>query len=173
MDMTLPMCPIQQLQRLRKARRGHRGGEGVRDHRQRCETLRGFTDRPIAGASAQVAFDAMIGQIAVVTADEQAHDETRRAIAALRPGAVDQQLLRRMQALAVSHAFDRHNRPAASVSTIATVHAPQSPSPHPSLVPDQCLAFSQRSNDSVGSAPIKSTARPFNKNWLFGFMGKD
>jgi len=91
--------------RGRRARRGERTCEAFAGigHRQR---LRGGADRRVAGAAAQVAGDRVVAGRAFVRGAEQAHDETRRAVAALRARMVDQRLLHRVQRRAVGERLD-------------------------------------------------------------------
>ena len=126
-----------------------------------AHALGGVDDRPVAGAAAQVAGQRVVDGLArrrvrALVEPEQAHREARRAEAALRGMALDQRLLHRVQApvgrgerLDGEHrlAVERRQRPDAGVDRLpasvpsprdaatTTVHAPQSPSAQPSLVP--------------------------------------
>ena len=123
--------------------------------------LRRRDDRPIAGAAAKIARQRIVdrgarGPPRVLVQAEQRHHEAGRAETALRRMAVDERLLHRMQrAVGGPSGFDGEqalpstvgSEPYASVdrspckagrgvgSASTTVHAPQSPSAQPSLVP--------------------------------------
>ncbi len=74
----------------------------------------GFEDRSVAGAAAEVAGQGFVGLVRIVFIDragvllqgEQAHDEARRAEAALRAVAVDHRLLDAVQTALVLEVFD-------------------------------------------------------------------
>src|SRR5688572_19970699 len=55
-------------------------------------------------------------------------------------------------------------RPAASLSTSATLHAPQSPSSQPHLLPVRPVARNQRNSVVVAGTPATFTWAPFNLN---------
>ena len=93
----------------RRARLGERGLQAPARRRLRGQRAGRGADRRIAGAAAQVAFGGVVVELAVGMADEQAHDEARRAVAALRATRVDQRLLHGMQARAVGQPLHRHH----------------------------------------------------------------
>ncbi len=71
-------------------------------------------DRPVAGAAAEISrqrlADASVGRgLALVIEREQAHDDPRRAEAALRAVKVDHRLLKRVQRVAVGEVLDRQH----------------------------------------------------------------
>ena len=84
------------------------GGRAVAGRQRRVD------DRLVAGAAAEVArqrlADASIGRgLALVVEREQAHDDSRRAEAALRAVEIDHRLLDRVQRVAVGEILDRQH----------------------------------------------------------------
>ncbi len=90
---------------LGKARgKGVSGFGGKRFHRR-------IANRPVARAAAKIPAELIVelvgrAEVIAIVALEQRHDESRRAIAALRAVALDHLLLHRMQSGTARHAFD-------------------------------------------------------------------
>ena len=151
--------------RQRRGALGGRGGETI-GRPAVAGRQRRVDDRPIAGATAEVAGErvarALVGRrLALVIEREQAHDDAGRAEAALRAVIVDHRLLHRMQALALGEVLDGQHFGAVDL-------AEQQDAGVDRLVAQSAVGLQPRQDDGAGAAValIAALLRPLGAGFL-------